>query len=488
MANTDLINLGLLGAFHDELRKGMEAGDVEINATDMADWNSVSTLIPYTHQNTADTSGGDISIRSDVQARLDSIVPTSEKFKATKLVATGVNLLRLNTLTGGIATALSSGVYFPCPALAFGTYGTAQENNGLLFTNEGTATNQTWLQPTVYMKDMSLGVPTSLTDGVAATVITGTNGEKFYVNPSSLAGKPVYVIVSGITQASSCAHIAWSGTGIGYDYYVSPTATADAGTDADLTAALTAVGNDGYLTVCGQKHDDITCESDTLLRWTKRNGRVQPTWDTAEDESNEGTYTHTATIDGMESGGTAMLETSGTLLTGSGTTVSYSDSSATATTDYVLYNLASETTGTSAATMRATIQDFGLVVLLGAEGTANLTIAYAQTVKDLARQFFMGGKDDDHKVITEALNALYADNQRQQAYILELEKRTQPLTSTTAGAPSSSVTPEGWDADRYGAWKGTPAWLGQEYIDKASKKLYKAMTLTGQVSDWVVMN
>ena len=457
-------------------------------AGDIEDWHSATAPIPYTHPHTVDTTGGDISIRSDVQARMESIVPTSNRFKATKLVATGINLLRLTSQTGGISTELSTGVYFPCAPLAFGTYGTAQKNNGLLFTNE----SGEFLQPTVYMKAIEDGVPTSLTDGVAAVVTTGANGEKFYTNPSALAGKPVYVIVSGITQSTSCAHIAWSGTGVAYDYYVSPTAASDAGTEASLTSALSSIGNNGYLTSCGQKSDRIIYESDTTLRWIKRNGRTQPTWATEEDADNAGTYHHTASISGMESDGAAYLETSGTILSVDGKTVSYSDTSSTATSEYVVYNLATETTGTSAATMRATVQDFGLVLLLDAEGTANLTIAYAQTVKDMARQFFMGGKDTDYEVLVETLNHLYQENIGLKARLfgkIADDEYHQPLMSTTAGAPSAANVPNNWNEETMGVWNGAPRFTGHEYIDMASKKNYRCLCKpTNSTNDWSVLN
>lgn len=470
------------------LQTKLESGEVvPALASDIKSWEDTNTLVPYIHKTAQETTGGDISIRSDVPARLDGIVPTSRRWKATKLVACGTNLLRPTSQAGGIATAIGTGIYFPCPALTFGTYGTAQENNGIVFTNSDNA----FLTPTVYMKRIADGVPTSVTDGVQAQTVSGQNGETFYVNPASLAGEAVYVIVSGITLASSCAHIAWSGNGTPYNYYIAPDAAAPANVEIALASLLTAIGNDGYLTQVGGLGDMLLYEDNTHMRCTRRNGRVQPTW-TTEAEEIEGTptgnYIHTATIGDMLSDGAAELEADGTRLQVSGTEVSYTDQSDTATTDYVLYNLATETSSVVAVSPMLTVNDFGLIVLLGNDGTADTTIGYAQGIADSVRALMTGGYDEVNRVIAEALNALHADNVRLAALVMELEKKTTPLTSDTAGAPSAANTPEGWNADRYGAWRGWPAYVGQEYIDTASQKLYKALAHTGSVSDWVVMN
>ena len=470
------------------LQTKLENGEVvPALADDIKSWEDTNTLVPYIQKTAQETTGGDISIRSDVQARLDGIAPTSRRWKATKLVACGTNLLRPTSQAGGIATAIGTGIYFPCPALTFGTYGTAQENNGIVFTDSDHA----FLTPTVYMKRIADGVPTSVTDGVQAQTVSGQNGETFYVNPASLAGEAVYVIVSGITLASSCAHIAWSGNGTPYNYYIAPDAEAPANVEITLASLLTAIGNDGYLTQVGGVGDMLLYEDKTHMRCTRRNGRVQPAW-TTEAEEVEGTptgnYIHTATIGAMLSDGAAELEADGTRLQVSGTEVSYTDQSDTATTDYVLYNLATETSSVVDVSPMLTVNDFGLIVLLGNDGTADTTIGYAQGIADSVRALMTGGYDEVNRVIAEALNALHADNVRLAALVMELEKKTTPLTSDTAGAPSAANTPEGWNADRYGAWRGWPACVGQEYIDTASQKLYKALAHTGSVSDWVVMN
>jgi hypothetical protein len=52
-----------------------------------------------------------------------------------------------------------------------------------------------------------------------------------------------------------------------------------------------------------------------------------------------------------------------------------------------------------------------------------------------------------------------------------------------AGAPSSSVAPAEWDAERYGAWTGVPLFIGQTYFDTTNKVFYDA-TGVSAVTDW----
>lgn len=52
-----------------------------------------------------------------------------------------------------------------------------------------------------------------------------------------------------------------------------------------------------------------------------------------------------------------------------------------------------------------------------------------------------------------------------------------------AGVPSASVTPDNWDFERYGDWKGIPQFIGQEYLDTTNKVFYKAHGVAA-VADW----
>ena len=62
------------------------------------------------------------------------------------------------------------------------------------------------------------------------------------------------------------------------------------------------------------------------------------------------------------------------------------------------------------------------------------------------------------------------------------------LECSTAGAPAAARIPDNWDLDTMGVWSGVPRFIGQEYVDKVSKKVYKAVTLTNSTNDWVILN
>ena len=58
-----------------------------------------------------------------------------------------------------------------------------------------------------------------------------------------------------------------------------------------------------------------------------------------------------------------------------------------------------------------------------------------------------------------------------------------PIIAT--GAPSASLRPLNLDDSL--PWDAYPAFIGQRYVDKISKKLYMAVGV-GAVSDWIILN
>jgi hypothetical protein len=62
------------------------------------------------------------------------------------------------------------------------------------------------------------------------------------------------------------------------------------------------------------------------------------------------------------------------------------------------------------------------------------------------------------------------------------------LESETAGAPSASNIPTNWNEETMGVWDGCTRRIGQQYVDKASGKVYYAIKVTGSTSDWVPLN
>ena len=353
-----------------EMRQQIADGDIVAKiAENLESWVGESVSANYEQTAAVDTTGGTISIDSSVDAELESVVPTTDFF-ASQLISTGFNLLRR-------AVAVGSGWYFEVPHLVAtnASIGTALENNGVLFTGSDHAN----LTPTVYFKPLASGVPTSVTDGTLATY-TDKDGRRHYT--TSGAG---YLIVSGIDRASVCAHLGWSRR---YDEYISVADANDAGSVVDMAAGIAALHSYNKMLVIGAVADRIEKASDTTIRWTRRLDRVQPSWTNTPVEEEgvaTGQYLHEAVISAMKADGAATFETLATGLSVSGTTVSYTDSNAEATTDYVKYELAAEVTGTAAVSSAFACEDWGLIVLRGATGTAKVNIAYGQNVPDNLR-------------------------------------------------------------------------------------------------------
>lgn len=62
------------------------------------------------------------------------------------------------------------------------------------------------------------------------------------------------------------------------------------------------------------------------------------------------------------------------------------------------------------------------------------------------------------------------------------------LESNVAGAPSAANVPDNWNETTMGVWDGCPRRIGQQYVDKASGKVYYAIKVTGSTADWVALN
>lgn len=437
------------------------------------------------------TTAGDQSVDSTKGARVLSIVAQTD-FAATSFKTTGFNLLHN-------AVGVGDGFYFLVPALAFGVFGTAAQPNGVLFTSNA---NQK-LTPTVRFKALSAGVPSSVNDG-SACAYTDSNGYRFFT-----CTEPGYMIVSGITLANTCAHIAWSRR---YDEFISPTSQDDAGSTVSLTAILAAVHSDvSKLLAVGRGASLVSDRIDfdgTKAVWTRKVARVQPTWTRSDLDPETGLYTYTAAISGMLSGGLAEFETEDIELSVDGTNVSYQSESGTAVTDYVKYQLATQATGNVTISNAVTIEDWGLEILVGASGSAIVTTQYAQSYPDALAQLLAKIDNSTVPVISEAIAALFervaflegilsgtGRNLRLTADRVDadyyLEKGVpRVLFCTTAGAPNASVVPDNWDNEAYGLWAGAPRFVGQVFVDQGSspKKVYYAATITTDTSGWIPLN
>ncbi len=461
----------------DDLKAGLLDGSlVPALAGNLESWEERDALaVTDTFVDPVRTTAGDTSIVSSAGAKIVSVVALTD-FYASALRATGFNLLHG-------ATAVGDGYYFLVPALPWGSYGTAIKPNGILFTNnEGTN-----LSPTVRFKALASGVPSSVNDG-SACPYTDSNSKRFY-NP----GEAGYLIVSGITLANTCAHVAWSRR---YDEFISPTAASDAGSSITLSSIIHAVHSFDRLLTVGSIADRIDFGS-TKATWTRRVDRAQLTW--ANEDNGDGTYTHSATISGMAQGGA--VECGNLQLSVSGTTVSYVDDQATGTTDYVKYELATPVTGqVTISPDLSAVEDWGLEVLDGVIGSAYVTMQYAQGYPDSVAALVAGVNYTKLQVLAEAiteisyrLDALEASADRlgnAEADRLSVRDIPMvcgvPLILYAAGVPAAATVPVNWNKETMGEWTGAPCFIGQEYVNTSVNSAGKYYAKgTSAVADWV---
>ena len=489
-----------------DLSSSLESGSlVPALAGNLKSWNDRDDQnVESVMTETVRTTGGDESINADGGATLMGIVATAD-FSASKLVVSGFNLLRLQS-NNGPAVAVGTGFYFPVPACAFGQYGTAVQNNGVILTdnNGGNLGYASAGRPTVYFKAKSAGVPASVTDGVNLNGDSqyyhddATHGIRFYLPPAE-----GYLIVSDINWANTCAHMAWSKQ---YDTYVSPTSEGDGGTIIDLSAlgTMRVVGAGAAMIQDRADHTDAT-----HMLLTTKVGRIQPTWTRGEQDEETGLYPYTATISGIKAGGIAEFEGADKpAISVEGTTLTYFSESDTALTDYVKYELATVTTSSKAVvTSVSALNDWGIDALVGASGSAIITWQYAQGIPDALVQLLSKIDNSTVPVIAEAFASLHKRIATLEAALLSAERSLElaakkvdtdeyfqlgiprVLTSTTAGAPASTTVPDNWDNVKYGLWSGAPRFVGQLYIDGSSpKKVYIATAVTSDTSGWTVLN
>ena len=477
------------------LQTKLESGEVvPALADNLASWAGSTQNANYTQEAVVETTGGDLSIDSSVPATLMSIAAKTD-FSATKLIATGFNLLRR-------ATAVGNGWYFMVPALPFGTINTASQPNGVLFTNSQGEN----LRPTVYFKPLASGVPTSVTDGTACAYIDASTGGKNYrFFTTSQAG---YIIVSGIDRAATCAHIGWSKR---YDDYIAVNNASDAGSEVDIAAGIHALHSYDKMLTVGNVADRIEKSGDNQITWHRLVDHVQPTWTNTPVESEgepTGDYIHTATISGMKAGGAAAFETLDITLLVDGTTISFTDQNATVENDYVKYELATEATGTASVSSSFSVEDWGLIIIQDAVGSAYINIAYAQGIPDSVRQMLSNIDNRTIPVIAEALLYLYNENKALRELLAGKNNAVLPvvkaqsvecddiltlgvpnvLVSGVAGAPSAANVPDNWNEETMTVWNGCPRKIGQQYVDKVGKKVYYAAAVTGSTDDWVALN
>lgn len=487
------------------LQEGLESGSIiSALAGNLESWAEDVSEVSNSWDETIRSTAGDDPIDTAYGGVLASIVAKAD-FKCDALVTSGYNLLRLAS-AGGVAVAVGNGWYFPVPHLELGAFGDATKNNGVLLTDKDGNNITT---ATVRFKALADGVPTSENDGVAASYQDVTyNDETFR---TYLTSGPGYLIVSGITYADTCAHLAWEDW---YDKYVSPTAEDDAGDSISLTALFTAVPNGtGKFLVLGSGGNTVatraTRTNGTQMTITDPIGRVtSPSW-TNELQEDEETYKHSLTISGMKADGLAQIEGSDQVLTVEGTTVSYTDTNATAISGAVRYEKATAVTANVTLTKtQYALNDCGIEMKSGATGEAYFGCTYSQNVADALSQIAKVKLDISLSVVAEVLLYLYNENKALRELLAGKDNAVLPvvkaqsvecddiltlgvpnvLVSSVAGAPSAANVPDNWNDETMTVWDGCPRKVGQQYVDKASKKVYYAVAVTGSTSDWVALN
>jgi hypothetical protein len=487
------------------LQEGLESGSViPALAENLESWAEDVSEVSNSWDEAIRSTAGDDPIDTAYGGVLTDIVAKSD-FKCDALVTSGYNLLRLVS-NGGVAVAVGNGWYFPVPHLELGAFGDATKNNGVLLTDKD---GNNIKNATVRFKALADGVPTSENEGAAASYQDVTyNDETFRTYLTSGAG---YLIVSGITYADTCAHLAWEDW---YDKYVSPTAEDDAGDSISLTALFAAAPNGtGKFLALGSGGNTVATRairtSSTQMTITDPIGRVtSPSW-TNELQEDEETYKHSLAISGMKSDGLAQIEGSDQVLTVVGTTVSYIDTNATAISGAVRYEKATATTAnvTLAKTQYA-LNDCGIEMKSGATGEAYFGCTYSQNVADALSQIAKVKLDISLSVVAEALLYLYNENKALRELLAGKDNAVLPvmkaqsvecddiltlgvpnvLYSSVEGAPNAANVPDNWNEETMTVWNGCPRKIGQQYVDKVNKKVYYAVAVTGSTNDWVALN
>lgn len=362
-----------------ELQEHLEDGTVVPDAArNLQSWKEESVPVTNDFDDTVRTAAGVDTIDTEKGAVLLSISPLTD-FRCTALRATAENQLRLAN-NGGGAVAIGTGYYFPAPKLTLGTFGTMEENNGLILVGPN---GENITTATVRYKALADGVPTSVSDGVEATSQVVTyNGHAYKVYTTPGAG---YIIVSNIAWAETCARIAWEDW---YNKFVSPTDPNDVGGIINTAPLFAAAPNGtGKFLVLGRSKTHA--ERVNAASWLVIDpiGRIaEPSWVTTEvvDPDTQATsYLHTLVIPDLAVGGTAEIEGSSQSLSTDGTSVSYSDGNAEVIAGVVHYEKGVPVTVSVNLASDYRVNDVGVEIKEGAEGEAVFVCEYSQNTADV---------------------------------------------------------------------------------------------------------
>ena len=390
------------------LRNDLLEGDIiPAMAETLAPWADQKAIAtPDTYTDAVRTTGGDIPVETSAGSKPESIKPVSGSKWTAKLLFNG-SYNMLNAAKWGAANSQpyvggvgSDFVYFLVPELTLGTFGTADDNNGLLFTDSDGEN----VEPTsVYFKPLGATVPSSLTDGTSITSTSVSYDGKTYKDYAT-NGAGWLIVPKTIYDNDVCAHIAWEDW---YDKYVSlnePTTNPEAVVGILMLESLLALAHsDKYLrgvndAVCDNVVFDDT--SATITHMVEEFSVAANAWTNTptgeSDSQGNALYRHSATISGIKQGGAACVEreNGGISLTVNGTTVSYVDTNATAPAGMVFYEVTATSTtkaytdnifsGSNINTETGVlpINDCSIEAQVAMGGKANITVKYAKNIVD----------------------------------------------------------------------------------------------------------
>lgn len=419
------------------------AGDLAGNAN----------TIESTDQYVVRTTAGDNSIDSSAPAKLLSIrggINAAGPFRISGYKWLGFNLLNPNQSVG-------SSKYFQVPKCTRGNYGTAEENNGILFTdNQGNN-----LHPTVRFL-AGYTAPTGENDGVALTPYRFDGHEEYFYAPS----EPGFLIVQGLeSPANVCAHVAWSkdydkyvaySDGYAINLYVSPLTSAfDTANSALILRGLADASRSvsDYITISGDVAGGTYGKMIghvllTSLTWRKDTEAVGQEGETTT------VYVYSATLSAAATDGLIRMEQEG--MTFEGNTLSYRTSDIATINGfkeliagkYADYELATPVTGTHSITTQGKYaDDMSLEVVLGGTNPAGyITTQYSMGYKDTVRYLPLLAEQEE-KVTAHALcqlagsiSSLNALVQRLLPFLFEDMAEGKQIVLKGEGAPS--ITPD----------------------------------------------
>lgn len=512
---TDYTIVDLVNDMKDGIKAMLEDGlIVPLVATTLEAWLDQKALAKEnTSTAKVQTSGANIPIETSEGSKPVSIKPVTDYF--VKLLFNGsYNMLKAakwghdnSEPQVGDHEPGGAECYFLVPKLTLGEFGTAAENNGLLFTDsEGNNVTPS----SVKFQPLASGAPTSSSDGTTVTPTTvAYDGKTYSVYECSGPGWFIVAFGGSYTIDDICAHIAWEDW---YDKYVGLDAEDDP-TDADynpeaaigvlyIESLVKTIHSDGVLRVIDEEHRDWLEFGDTsAIAHHCVDIKVTTGSDWTDTEVDEGVYSHTASVGNvMKSGGAAKL-LDGTEVVVEGTSVSFTDTNATVSGDKlsIKYERATEETVTKAytnsvfagsnidtATGKMSINDCSIEAHVGATGTAFTTTLYAMNIVDSLAQIAQVQLSDSLQVIAEAIAEIWfnlkgmKENLRNYGYRLRVQSVDSADIPMVCGSP---LVVEG-----SGAPSIVPMFVGQRYHDTTNNKCYEAFYVTGSTNDWKILN